>query len=52
LKALPRKELQLLVFETVARAAELPADLGRRYEINLRGLEQTLVANAIDNAAL
>jgi hypothetical protein len=35
----------------VSQGAELPADIGRRCEISLRGREQKLVAIAIDNAA-
>ena len=48
--ATKEENCQLLVSETVARGAELPADAGRRCHITLRGREQALVAIAIDNA--
>jgi len=48
--ATKEENCQLLVSETVARAAELPADAGRRCHITLRGREQALVAIAIDHA--
>jgi hypothetical protein len=40
----------LLISGTVAHAADLPADVGRRCEISLRGREQRLAAVAIDDA--
>lgn len=49
--ATKEENCQLLISETVAHGAELPADLGRRCEISLRGREQTLIAIAIDNAS-
>jgi adenylate cyclase len=49
--ATKEENCQLLISETVAHGAELPADIGRRCEITLRGREQKLVAIAIDNAA-
>jgi adenylate cyclase len=49
--ATKEENCQLLISETVARAAELPEEVGRRCEISLRGREQKLVAIAIDNAA-
>ena len=48
--ATKEENCQLLISETVARAAELPADIGRRCEIALRGRQQTLHAIAIDDA--
>ena len=48
--ATKEENCQLLISETVARGAELPADIGRRCEISLRGREQRLVAVAIDDA--
>jgi adenylate cyclase len=48
--ATKEENCQLLISETVARAAELPQDVGRRCHITLRGREQALVAVAIDNA--
>ncbi len=48
--ATKEENCQLLISETVARGAELPADAGRRCDITLRGREQALVAIAIDNA--
>ncbi|HSE75770.1 MAG TPA: adenylate/guanylate cyclase domain-containing protein, partial [Dongiaceae bacterium] len=50
--ATKEENCQLLVSETVARGAELPADIGRRCEITLRGREQRLVAIAIKDAGL
>lgn len=50
--ATKEENCQLLISETMAHAAELPADIGRRREISLRGRERTLVVIAIDNAAL
>jgi adenylate cyclase len=49
--ATKEENCQLLISETVARGAELPADVGRHCEITLRGREQALVAIAIDNAS-
>jgi adenylate cyclase len=49
--ATKEENCQLLISETVAHGAELPAAMGRRCEITLRGREQKLVAIAIDNAA-
>src|SRR5688572_4481063 len=49
--ATKEENVQLLISETVANGAELPADVGRRCEISLRGREQRLVAVAIDDAA-
>jgi adenylate cyclase len=49
--ATKEENCQLLISETVALAAELPRDIGRRCEISLRGREQTLAAVAIGNAA-
>jgi adenylate cyclase len=48
--ATKEENCQLLVSEIVARGAELPADIGRRCEIALRGREQKLVAIAIQDA--
>jgi len=48
--ATKEENCQLLISEAVARAAELPQDVGRRCEITLRGREQMLVAIAIDSA--
>jgi adenylate cyclase len=48
--ATKEENCQLLISEIVARAAELPQDVGRRCEIALRGREQILVAIAIDDA--
>jgi adenylate cyclase len=50
--ATKEENCQLLISEIVARGAELPADIGRRCEITLRGREQKLIAIAIDDAAL
>jgi adenylate cyclase len=50
--ATKEQNCQLLISDTVAHAAGLPDDIGRRCEISLRGREQSLVAIAIDNAAL
>jgi adenylate cyclase len=49
--ATKEENCQLLISEIVARGAELPADIGRRCEITLRGREQKLIAIAIDDAA-
>ncbi|MGH6890769.1 MAG: adenylate/guanylate cyclase domain-containing protein, partial [Dongiaceae bacterium] len=48
--ATKEENCQLLISEIAARAAELPADIGRRCEITLRGRQQVLVAIAIDDA--
>ena len=48
--ATKEENCQLLVSEIVARAAELPPDLGRRCDITLRGRQQALVAIAIGDA--
>jgi adenylate cyclase len=48
--ATKEENCQLLVTEAVARGAELPAGVGRRCEITLRGREQRLVAIAIQDA--
>jgi len=50
--ATKEENCQLLISEAAARGAELPADIGRRCEISLRGREQKLIAIAIDNAGL
>jgi adenylate cyclase len=50
--ATKEENCQLLVSDQVARAAELPADVGRRCEITLRGRQQALAAVAIDDARL
>jgi adenylate cyclase len=50
--ATKEENCQLLVSEIVAHGAALPADIGRRCEISLRGREQVVVAIAIDNAAV
>jgi adenylate cyclase len=50
--ATKEENCQLLVSESVARAAELPADVGRRCQITLRGRQQALAAVAIDDARL
>ena len=48
--ATKEENCQLLISDTVAKAAELPSDLGRRCEIALRGRQQALHAVAIDDA--
>ncbi|HEX6117963.1 MAG TPA: adenylate/guanylate cyclase domain-containing protein [Dongiaceae bacterium] len=50
--ATKEENCQLLVSETVARGAELPAEVGRRCEITLRGREQKLAAVAIADARM
>jgi adenylate cyclase len=50
--ATKEENCQLLVSAIAADGAALPAEIGRRCEIALRGREQTLVAIAIDNAAV
>jgi adenylate cyclase len=48
--ATKEENCQLLISDTVARGAELSADIGRRCEISLRGREQRLIAIAIEDA--
>jgi adenylate cyclase len=48
--ATKEENCQLLISDTVARGAELSADIGRRCEISLRGREQKLIAIAIEDA--